>query len=57
MAPTPGYTPGHVSVIVRLGGIRHFLAGDAGDTVAVLGAGVVDSVSFLVRVAVHTLIA
>ena len=57
MAPTLGYTPGHVSVIVRLGGIRHFLAGDAGDTAAVLGAGVVDSVSFLVRVAVHTLIA
>jgi glyoxylase-like metal-dependent hydrolase (beta-lactamase superfamily II) len=29
VVPTPGHTPGHVSVIVRTGGVTHFIAGDA----------------------------
>ena len=29
VVPTPGHTPGHVSVVVQTDGVNYFLAGDA----------------------------
>ena len=42
--PTPGHTPGHVSVIVR-GAPSIFIAGDTSYTEELLTQGVVDGVS------------
>lgn len=56
MAPTPGYTPGHVSVIVRLGDIRHFWRAMPA-TPGLCSAPGLPIVCFFLRVAVHTLMA
>lgn len=55
VVPTPGHTPGHVSVVVRTGGMSFFLAGDASYDEASLLAGVPDGVTFFPRTAVQTL--
>ncbi len=55
VVPTPGHTPGHVSVIVRVGDIRYFLAGDASYTDDALRARIADGVTFFPRAAVRTL--
>jgi glyoxylase-like metal-dependent hydrolase (beta-lactamase superfamily II) len=45
IVPTPGHTPGHVSVIVMDGEVCHFLAGDTTYTQKALIEGQVDGVS------------
>ncbi len=55
VVPTPGHTPGHVSVIVRIDDVRYFLAGDASYTEAALRVRVADGVTFFPRAAVRTL--
>lgn len=55
VVPTPGHTPGHVSVIVRTGGLSYFLAGDASYTQDALCAGRPDGVTLFPRTAVRTL--
>ncbi|WP_298136305.1 N-acyl homoserine lactonase family protein [Acidiferrobacter sp.] len=55
VVPTPGHTPGHVSVIVRAGGRSYFLAGDASYTEAALSARAADGVTFTPRAAKQTL--
>jgi glyoxylase-like metal-dependent hydrolase (beta-lactamase superfamily II) len=45
IVPTPGHTPGHVSVIVVAGDVHYFLAGDATYTEQALIQGLVDGVS------------
>jgi N-acyl homoserine lactone hydrolase len=45
IVPTPGHTPGHVSVIVRDGDTHYFLAGDTTYTQAALRDHLVDGVS------------
>src|SRR5262245_25051944 len=54
VVPTPGHTPGHVSVIVR-GSPSFFLAGDTSYTQQLLQDGVVDGVSPDERVAKDTI--
>ena len=44
VVPTPGHTPGHVSVVVE-GEVSVFIAGDTSYTEDLLRAGVVDGVS------------
>ena len=55
VVPTPGHTPGHVAVIVRLNDISYFLAGDASYTDGALRARAPDGVTFFPRMAVRTL--
>ena len=55
VVPTPGHTPGHVSVVVRTGALSYFLAGDASYTQDALRAGRPDGVTFFPRTAVRTL--
>jgi glyoxylase-like metal-dependent hydrolase (beta-lactamase superfamily II) len=45
IVPTPGHTPGHVSVIVMVGDVCYFLTGDATYTQQALVQGQVDGVS------------
>ena len=45
IVPTPGHTPGHVSVIVVDGDVSYFLAGDASYTQRALVERQVDGVS------------
>lgn len=45
LVPTPGHTPGHVSVVVETGSESLFLAGDASYTEELMLAGAVDGVS------------
>lgn len=45
LVPTPGHTPGHLSVLVRDGSTATFLAGDASYTQQLLLDGVVDGVA------------
>jgi glyoxylase-like metal-dependent hydrolase (beta-lactamase superfamily II) len=45
VVPTPGHTPGHVSVIVKADGISYFLAGDTSYTEELLLAREPDGVS------------
>lgn len=47
LVPTPGHTAGHLSVLVRAGGVSVLFAGDATYTQANLLAGVVDGVASL----------
>jgi N-acyl homoserine lactone hydrolase len=54
IVPTPGHTPGHVSVVVR-GAISYFLAGDTSYSQGLLLADKVDGVSPDVGVARATL--
>jgi glyoxylase-like metal-dependent hydrolase (beta-lactamase superfamily II) len=55
IVPTPGHTPGHVSVIVVDGGVCHFLAGDTTYTQQALIAGQVDGVSPSETVSMRTM--
>jgi N-acyl homoserine lactone hydrolase len=55
IVPTPGHTPGHVSVIVDDGDVSFFLAGDASYTQQSLVEQKVDGVSPSESVALHTL--
>jgi glyoxylase-like metal-dependent hydrolase (beta-lactamase superfamily II) len=43
--PTPGHTPGHLSVVVRTGEVDYFLAGDTSYTQELLQAEIPDAVS------------
>jgi glyoxylase-like metal-dependent hydrolase (beta-lactamase superfamily II) len=43
--PTPGHTPGHLSIIVRTSNVSWFLAGDASYTEEMMVAGNVDGVA------------
>lgn len=52
---TPGHTPGHVSVLVRTGGLSYFLAGDASYTEKTLLARIPDGVTLFPGTAVKTL--
>ncbi len=45
LLPTPGHTPGHMSVVVSTPGLRYLLAGDVSYTQALMLAGQVDGVS------------
>ncbi len=55
IVPTPGHTPGHVSVIARIGDVRYFMAGDASYTEQTLLRRIPDGVTFSPRVAVQSL--
>jgi glyoxylase-like metal-dependent hydrolase (beta-lactamase superfamily II) len=55
IVPTPGHTPGHVSVIVADGGVCHFLAGDTTYTQQALIEGRVDGVSPSEEVSLRTM--
>ncbi len=55
VVPTPGHTPGHVSVVVREGGISYFLAGDTSYTQTTLLAEIPDGVTFFPGETVRTL--
>jgi len=55
IVPTPGHTPGHVSVIVVDGGVCHFLAGDTTYTQEALVGGQVDGVSPSEAVSLRTM--
>ena len=55
IVPTPGHTPGHVSVIVVVGGLCYFLAGDATYTERALVEGRVDGVSPSEAVSLRTM--
>ena len=55
IVPTPGHTPGHVSVIVVDGGVCHFLAGDTTYTQKALVGGQVDGVSPSEAVSLRTM--
>lgn len=52
---TPGHTPGHVSVLVRTGGLSYFLAGDASYTEKTLLARIPDGVTLFPGTTVKTL--
>jgi N-acyl homoserine lactone hydrolase len=45
IVPTPGHSPGHVSVVVRTDEVTYFLAGDTSDTEALMLEGQVDGVA------------
>lgn len=45
IVPTPGHTAGHVSVVVRVGDVTFFLAGDTSYAEALMVAGQVDGVA------------
>ncbi len=45
LVPTPGHSPGHLSVIVREGDLALFLAGDASYTEGALLAGAIDGIA------------
>ncbi len=53
--PTPGHTPGHLSVLATTSGLTYFLAGDASYTQDLMLAGQVDGVSTDRQTALHTL--
>ena len=55
IVPTPGHTPGHVSVVVQDGDLSYFLAGDATYTERALADQQVDGVSPSQTVALGTL--
>jgi glyoxylase-like metal-dependent hydrolase (beta-lactamase superfamily II) len=55
IVPTPGHTPGHVSVIVVAGDVCYFLAGDATYTQQALVQGHVDGVSPSEAVSLRTM--
>jgi glyoxylase-like metal-dependent hydrolase (beta-lactamase superfamily II) len=55
IVPTPGHTPGHVSVVVVAGDVCYFLAGDATYTQRALVQGQVDGVSPSVAVSLWTM--
>ena len=55
IVPTPGHTPGHVSVIVTAGEVCYFLAGDATYTQRALVEGQVDGVSPSEAVSLRTM--
>jgi len=55
IVPTPGHTPGHVSVIVVDGNISHFLAGDTSYTQQFLVEKKVDGVSPSVALSMRTI--
>jgi glyoxylase-like metal-dependent hydrolase (beta-lactamase superfamily II) len=55
IVPTPGHTPGHVSVIVVERDVWYFLAGDATYTQQALIAGQVDGVSPTEAIAMRTM--
>lgn len=55
IVPTPGHTPNHVSVIVKTGGLRYFLAGDTSYSEEVLLECIPDGVSPDVAVAKRTM--
>ena len=55
IVPTPGHTPGHVSVVVNDGGISYFLAGDATYTQRSLVEERVDGVSPRESVSLETM--
>jgi glyoxylase-like metal-dependent hydrolase (beta-lactamase superfamily II) len=55
IVPTPGHTPGHVSVVVVAGDVRYFLAGDTTYTQRALVEGRVDGVSPSEAVSLRTM--
>jgi glyoxylase-like metal-dependent hydrolase (beta-lactamase superfamily II) len=55
IVPTPGHTPGHVSVIVMAGDVGYFLAGDATYTQQALVEGHVDGVNPSEAVSLRTM--
>ncbi len=55
VVPTPGHTPGHVSVVVQSDGVNYFLAGDATYEEATLLDAVADGVSPDEAEALHTI--
>ena len=55
IVPTPGHTPGHVSVIVVAGDASYFFAGDTTYTQQALIAGQVDGVSPSEAVSLRTM--
>jgi N-acyl homoserine lactone hydrolase len=55
IVPTPGHTPGHISVIVVDGDVCYFLAGDATYTQQALVEGLVDGVSPSEAVSLQTM--
>ncbi len=55
IVPTPGHTPGHVSVIAVTGDVSYFLAGDATYTEQALVEGQVDGVSPSEAVSLRTM--
>jgi glyoxylase-like metal-dependent hydrolase (beta-lactamase superfamily II) len=52
--PTPGHTPGHVSVIVRATGVTYFIAGDASYSEASMLDSIPDGLTLQPRAAVAT---
>jgi N-acyl homoserine lactone hydrolase len=55
IVPTPGHTPGHISVVVVDGDVSYFLAGDATYTQRALVDGLVDGVSPSEAVSLRTM--
>jgi N-acyl homoserine lactone hydrolase len=55
LVPTPGHTPGHISVVVEAGTTSYVLAGDASYTQALLLSEQVDGVSPDERIALSTM--
>jgi len=55
IVPTPGHTPGHVSVVVDVEDVSHFLAGDTSYTESLLRAQRPDGVSPRVSVTLETM--
>jgi N-acyl homoserine lactone hydrolase len=55
IVPTPGHTPGHVSVVVVDGDVNYFLAGDTTYTQQSLVDGQVDGVSSSEEVSLQTM--
>ena len=55
IVPTPGHTPGHVSVIVVDGDVKYFLAGDTTYTQQALIEGRVDGISPSEAVSLQTM--
>ena len=55
LVPTPGHTPGHVSVIVRGDDITYFIAADASYAEPNIRARVVDGITMVPDVALRTL--
>ena len=55
IVPTPGHTPNHVSVIVKIDGISYFLAGDTSYSEDLLIGKRPDGVSQSAEIAVQTM--